>query len=46
LAIHFERKVLRQVFCLNKQAYGFWGVKIDEELSKLVKGKNIVRGIK
>jgi hypothetical protein len=31
------------MFGLNKQADGFWRIEANEELDKLIKGKNIVR---
>jgi hypothetical protein len=41
----FERKILRRIFGPTKENQ-IWGVKIDEELDKLIKLTNIINYIK
>ena len=41
----FERKILRRIFGSPKENQ-IWGIKINEELDKLIKHKNIVNHIK
>jgi hypothetical protein len=37
----FERKVLRKIFGPNKEN-GFWRIKTNQELDKIIKHKNII----
>jgi len=40
----FERKILRRIFGLTKENQ-IWRIKINEELDKLIKHKNIINYI-
>jgi hypothetical protein len=42
----FERRVLRKIYGPKQDKDGVWRIKTNEELEKLIKGKNIVRFIK
>jgi hypothetical protein len=42
----FERKVLRKVFGPTKERDGTWRIKINDELDKLIRHKNIINYMK
>jgi hypothetical protein len=39
----FERKIVRKMCDPNKLTGGFWRIKTNEELDKLIKKNNLVR---
>ena len=42
----FERRVLRKIYRPTQDNDGAWRIKINEELEKLIRKKNILRFIK
>ena len=42
----FERKVLRKIFGATKERDGTWRIKINYELDKLIRHKNLINYIK
>jgi hypothetical protein len=42
----FERKVLRKIFGRTKERDGTWRIKINDELDKLIRHKNIINHIR
>jgi hypothetical protein len=42
----FERKLLRRIFGLTKEANGIWRIETNKELDKLIKHWNIINYVK
>ena len=42
----FERKVMRKIFGPMRSEDGYWRIKINQEISDILKGQNIIEFIK
>jgi hypothetical protein len=41
-----ERKILRRMFGPNKERYGTWRIKTNDQLNKLIENKTVINYIK